>query len=374
MEISIIAPDLSANIAGRAFSLGKCLESSHEIKIIGPIFGDDIWEPIRDDFDYSVVPGRSMPEFSLSIKDIVGRADSDFIIISTQRFSSLMPGIVASKVHNIPYLLDIVDLELDETIPLTEKSFRLVRGIRHPMSYTYTYPCQKLAKRINNITVVSSTLQYKFGGRIIPQVRDKNQMNPELFDRDSLRSSYGLSGKKVILFLGTPQPYKGITDLVQAFERLDVDDKHLLLVGFSDDNVVNIDYIPQSREISILEPQPFGQMPKFYAMADIVAVPQRDTPKSRAQTPAKIIDAMAMATPVVSTKVADIETVLGGGGLVVPPGKVSEISLALEHILLDPEMKREIGLEGRKRFETEFSFEVVGSKLIEVINHISEEN
>lgn len=370
MKISIIAPDLSGNIAGRSFSLAKCLQPCHEVEIIGPTFGDDVWEPIRCDFDYTVVPGRDMPEFLLSIRTIVNKIDSDFIIISTQRFTSLIPGIIASKIQNTPYLLDIVDLELNEEIPLTEKLLRFLRGVRHPKSYTYTYPCQKLARKIENVTVVSSTLQSEFSGTMVPQVRDGDQMNPELFDKEELRSKYNLSNDKVVLFLGTPQPYKGITNLVHAFENLDPNNKHLLLVGSKDSELVDREDISQNSQISILGPQPFDKIPKFYAIADVVAVPQKDTPKAQAQMPAKIIDAMAMATPVISTKVADIETVIGDGGLVVSPGDESEITSALEQVLTNPDLRNKMGENGRERFENKYSSEVVRENILEIINQI----
>ena len=49
MKISVLTPDLSHNCLGRDDLPAKILQRHHEIEIIGPIFGDGIWEPVADD-------------------------------------------------------------------------------------------------------------------------------------------------------------------------------------------------------------------------------------------------------------------------------------------------------------------------------------
>lgn len=50
MKISILSPDLSHhNCLGRAYLLAKILQMHYEVEIIGPMFGDGIWEPVANE-------------------------------------------------------------------------------------------------------------------------------------------------------------------------------------------------------------------------------------------------------------------------------------------------------------------------------------
>ena len=49
MKISILSPDLSNNCLGRAYLLAKILQRRYEVEIVGPIFGDGIWQQVAGD-------------------------------------------------------------------------------------------------------------------------------------------------------------------------------------------------------------------------------------------------------------------------------------------------------------------------------------
>ena len=46
MKISILTPDLSHNCLGRAYLLAKILQRRYEVEIVGPMFGEGIWESV----------------------------------------------------------------------------------------------------------------------------------------------------------------------------------------------------------------------------------------------------------------------------------------------------------------------------------------
>jgi hypothetical protein len=56
--------------------------------------------------------------------------------------------------------------------------------------------------------------------------------------------------------------------------------------------------------------QPFDEIPKWVAAADVIAIPQKDSPATWGQLPSKVFDAMAMAKPIVATDVNDLSMVL----------------------------------------------------------------
>lgn len=66
---------------------------------------------------------------------------------------------------------------------------------------------------------------------------------------------------------------------------------------------------------------------EIVAAAHIVVVPQRDTPPTRARFPLKLTDGMAMAKPVLATRVGDVPEILGGTGYLVElscPNQIAE--------------------------------------------------
>jgi glycosyltransferase involved in cell wall biosynthesis len=72
------------------------------------------------------------------------------------------------------------------------------------------------------------------------------------------------------------------------------------------------------------------------AAADVVVIPQRDTPVARAQFPMKLTNAMAMAKPILSTRVGDIPHILEHAGYLVSPEAPDEIAKAIAWILPQP--------------------------------------
>jgi glycosyltransferase involved in cell wall biosynthesis len=73
-----------------------------------------------------------------------------------------------------------------------------------------------------------------------------------------------------------------------------------------------------------------------------------------------VIESMAMGKPVVATRIGGtLEQIEDGrSGLLVEPGDVRGLAAAIERLLLDEDLRRDFALQGRKRFEQKFEFEV----------------
>jgi glycosyltransferase involved in cell wall biosynthesis len=91
------------------------------------------------------------------------------------------------------------------------------------------------------------------------------------------------------------------------------------------------------------------EMPAIVAAAHVVVVPQRDTATARAQCPMKLTDGMAMAKPVLSTRVGDIPAVLGDTGWLVAPSRPDALRDALAAILGDAGAAAAQGARARER-------------------------
>jgi glycosyltransferase involved in cell wall biosynthesis len=85
--------------------------------------------------------------------------------------------------------------------------------------------------------------------------------------------------------------------------------------------------------------------------------------------PTVIIEAMAAARPVVSTRLAGIpESVIDGEtGLLVPPENTMALGEALRRLIEDPELRLDYGRAGRARIEQRFRIENTVASLIELL-------
>lgn len=95
--------------------------------------------------------------------------------------------------------------------------------------------------------------------------------------------------------------------------------------------------------IVLKEPQPFDDVPKWVSIADLVAVPQDTVEGIHGQIPAKVIDAMAMKVPVISTPVSDLPEILDGCGVLIEEAESSLLRDAIVDLIESPSRRKQLG-------------------------------
>lgn len=94
-----------------------------------------------------------------------------------------------------------------------------------------------------------------------------------------------------------------------------------------------------------------SDIPRLLAAADALVFPSlREEGFGR-----PLIEAMAMARPVVATDVGASAEILGGAGLLTPVGDPTALARALAQVLSDPALARDLGRRGRARVEHEYA-------------------
>lgn len=75
-----------------------------------------------------------------------------------------------------------------------------------------------------------------------------------------------------------------------------------------------------------------------------------------------------MGLPVVSTRITGIPELIDDGhtGLLVAPGRVDELADALERLLVDPTLRRELGSRAREKVLDEFNTTSSAERLYEL--------
>lgn len=372
MRVSVLSPDLSGNCLVRAYLLAELLDRNYEVEIVGPKIDDDIWAPVRGKYEYKTVDtDLSMSGLLRNSPELLDQITGDIVYASKPRFASYGIGIYEKLRRDVPLILDIDDWE-SGLIYARQRSLlhALLWGIptlAHHNSLYYTRSLEALSRIADARTVSNGFLQQRFGGVSVPHVRDTDVFDPAKYDRDTVRDELGLPlDESLVLFSGTPRPHKGVADLVTAVAEVD-DSVKTLVVGAGDSAYSDKIRTMGGDSILLYGPQPFEEIPKWIAAADIVAVPQRSTPTTRGQMPAKVFDAMAMGKAIVATDVCDLAHVLNGCGRIVPPGSPSALRDALTDLLDDPSIRADLGRAARERCVERYSYDALAPVVADVV-------
>jgi glycosyltransferase involved in cell wall biosynthesis len=317
------------------------------------------------------IPGGRLPGLAARLPALVRLADGDLIYASKPRLTSAGIGYLARLRRRRPLLLDIDDWET---------GFFLRGGVwgtigrslnlSNPRGLAWTWLMERLSGIADGVTVASRFLERRFGGVLIPHVRDTDRWAPGRADPGFARERLGVGKERVVMFLGTPRGYKGIEDLADAVNRLGRSDVALALVGTDPTSDTGRSLSARCPGVRLVGRVPIAQVPGFLSAADVVVVPQRETSDTRGQVPAKLFDAMALGRPIVSTRVAMFPEILEGCGALVPPGDVAALAAAIGRLLDRPDEARAMGEAARRRAVDRYSFEAARRALFPVVERV----
>ncbi|MBF0614909.1 MAG: glycosyltransferase family 4 protein [Magnetococcales bacterium] len=109
-------------------------------------------------------------------------------------------------------------------------------------------------------------------------------------------------------------------------------------------------------------------MPKVLAASDIVCLPS----SYREGIPRVLIEAAACGRAIITTDAPGCREIVrdGTNGLLVPVGDVGELALAIERLIMNPELRASMGQRGRQIVVDEYSQEQVVSETLSVYHNL----
>lgn len=115
------------------------------------------------------------------------------------------------------------------------------------------------------------------------------------------------NGRLDFLFLGQVRPYKGVEDLVRAFDTLNGEKVHLTIAGRHHGRLDLTGLRPETTERMTIVNRPIAEeeIPAFYAAADFAVTPYRSV-----TTPGSLILALSLGVPVIAPALAPISELL----------------------------------------------------------------
>lgn len=246
-------------------------------------------------------------------------------------------------------------------------------------------------QKANLIVVVSEPLKSQLIEMGISPTKilvNPNGVNPDIYDpninSNDLKKQLNIENKIVIGFIGTFGPWHGAEVLAQAFCSLlnkfpyFKNSIHLLMIGdgIRMNEVINIikhngyeDFVTFTGII----PQIEG--PKYLATCDILVsphVPNIDgTPFFG--SPTKLFEYMSMAKGIVASDLDQIGEILEHNktALLVKPGDVLELASGIEKLILDKNLRDQLGINARNKIIDSYSWEIhtrkIFNRLAEII-------
>ena len=176
-------------------------------------------------------------------------------------------------------------------------------------------------------------------------------------ERATARRSLGLPADAVaVAFVGRVAEEKGVDVLLEAWRRVEhadlVGQGRLLLAGDGE-------RAPKFRELarSGLQRAVFlgrvADVRSLLGAVDIMVLPSRSEGLSNA-----VLEAMAMAVPILATRIGGLEEQVEDGvtGVLVPPGDADALARALQRLMGDAALQRRMGERGRAAVEQSFAF------------------
>jgi len=374
VKVSVLCFDLSNNSFARAALLARGLSRFYDVEIVGPSRRGGVWAPMENvDIPVKKFTWKRYPAFSCVSQNILEAIDGDVILASKLMPTSFGIGLKKKYSSGKPLIVDIDDWELGFFYHsgIMGRVGRFL-NFSNPNGLPYVWRMERLVEKADAVSVSNRFLQNKFGGTLLPHCRDTSDLDLQKFNPNMIKEKIGLAGKKILMFLGTPRPHKGIHDLLTALKLIDDPDLRLAVIGVENEEefTQGIDDLLRSRVV-VFPKIPFDKLPEYLSAADILAVPQRKTSDSIGQMPAKIYDAMAMAKPIVATCVSDIPEVLGDSGYLVDPGEPSQLASAIQYILSHPDEAHGKALAARERCQQMYDMKNLESGLQELVAQVT---
>ena len=344
------------------------LRHEYDVELIGaifPDFGNDIWKPLRDCSRVKIkhVPGTYFPRYFETMEAMAEHVEGDILYVSKPRFPSLGLAVLARMKRNRPIILDIDDHELSffgTREPLSLEELRAERGsldVDVPFGEAWTRHCETLIPLVDQITVSNEALKERYGGIVLPHVRDECDFDPTIYPREKIRRELGFVPEdRVILFAGTPRKHKGLSRLIAALRELDRPTYKLLVVGSPADGAVTrlLRYVDPSRA-TLVPDVPYSDLPGYLCAADLVPLLQDETePTSAFQMPAKFTDALAMGIPIVASNVPPLMNA-ANHGLVKSLGNATAAQ-KIEEIFSNYAIHKKQATENRQSFLEKYSY------------------
>jgi len=199
---------------------------------------------------------------------------------------------------------------------------------------------------------------------VISNIVDMVDFNPNI-KGSTIRDKYKICDP-IILYVGRLWPHKGLHILLLAFKKLL--EEHvkakLMIVG---DGFIRNELLNIARHLKIDDNIVFTgrvsrrEIPLYMAACDVFTLPSIFEGQGMAA-----LEAMSCAKPVVATTTGSLSEIVENdeNGFLVKPYDVNGLSKALKRLIENEDLRKELGLKGRKNILDKFNSHDIAIKIL----------
>lgn len=291
------------------------------------------------------------------------------VVHAASNYVTALPALIAARRKGVPFVYEVRGF-WEVTRSSRDESFV------HTGKYRFMQMFEGLvARHADAVITITTAMREELVGRGIHPERISiayNSVDPERFlprERNhELASRLGIPpGLPVIGYIGSFVDYEGLDDLISAASGLRDKgyDFRLLMVG---DGAVfeslseQVNVMGLQDQILLTGRVPHDEVEDYYSLIDIAPFPRKPWEVCELVSPLKPFEAMALRKAVVvSGTRALVEIVRDGyNGLVFEKGNEASLQAVLERLIVDADLRQQLGINARSWIIEERSWDVAG--------------
>jgi glycosyltransferase involved in cell wall biosynthesis len=170
-----------------------------------------------------------------------------------------------------------------------------------------------------------------------------------------------------LLYVGRHDPYKNLSQLINAFAALPSGDHQLWIAGSSDRRYtpalkIQAQALGLSQRVRFLDYVPYADLPRLYGQATALVLPSLWEGFGF-----PVLEAMACGTPVIASNLSALPEVAATAAVLVDPLNEVEMTAAMQGLITDAEARSQLRAAGLLR-AAQFSWAKTGQLTTEVLN------
>lgn len=313
------------------------------------------WRVYKDEirFRYEVLPswrqrlGRYNILFNCGVQSALNRFKPDVVLCGGYNYPASWSAASWARKHRIPLLLWSESTAFDR-----RRSYRLVEFTKKRflnLCAAFVVPGKSSLNYLKHLGVAEQRIFTAPNAVDVPLFSRLAQAARG--DESQVRARHSLP-PRYFLYVGRLVTTKGVFELLEAYAQLKAEIRSKVGLVFVGDGSGHAKLVERALKISPGTIQILGfvhreELAEIYALADAFIFPTHSDPWGLV-----VNEATACNLPVVATTVAGCTLDLvqdGWNGFVVPPGNVSQLTLAMARLAEDSEQRVAMGGRSRER-------------------------
>jgi glycosyltransferase involved in cell wall biosynthesis len=282
-------------------------------------------------------------------------------VIHACDLDTLIPAILAKFIKRVPLCYTIYDFYANN---LPDGHFQLLRNLVRSM----VARVERIGIRFAEILFLVDESRYEEvrGVRIKKLVYTYNSP-PDYFDANRAKKPINTAAEMAVFYAGVISRLRGLQFMAKAVQE--VDGVRLILAGTVHDKAFLESSVLTSEKIEYLGWLPsYEDVIKGTLEADVLfRLSDPKIPKTRYESPNKLFEAMMCEKPIIVSDGSSMADIVRkeNCGIVVPYGDVDAIKGAILKLKNNPELRQELGQNGRKAYESRYSWQIMEQRLLD---------